>query len=63
MGKGVFVGDAALGDELPGALVQLRGHLGGPGGGATQRDECGGELLEFGFSGGHEGDSTTDGHG
>jgi hypothetical protein len=54
VGEGVFVGDTALGDELPRALVELRGHLGGLGSGAAEREERLGELLEFGFSGGHE---------
>ena len=60
MGEGFLVGTALLGGELAGALVELRGHLGGLRRRAAERNESGGELLKLGVGGGHEKSLTTD---
>jgi hypothetical protein len=52
--EGFLIGTALFGRELTGALVQLRGHLDGFPGGATEGDQYLGELGKFGgFHGGN----------
>ena len=47
MPQGLVVGPVFLGGELAGALVELRGHVGGFFRRTTERNEDLGELGEF----------------
>ena len=47
MFHGLFVGAAFLSGKLPGAFVELRGHLGGFFRRTTKGPERGGELFDF----------------